>query len=36
LLIPAGFKVGRLRRWDEVQISEHIAAGCPRLRRRGR
>ena len=36
LLIPPGFKVGRLRRWDEFQISEHIAAGCPPLRRRGR
>jgi predicted DNA-binding transcriptional regulator AlpA len=36
LLIPSGFKVGRLRRWDEVEISEHIAAGCPPLRRRGR
>jgi predicted DNA-binding transcriptional regulator AlpA len=33
LLIPSGFKVGRLRRWDEVEISEHIAAGCPPLRR---
>jgi predicted DNA-binding transcriptional regulator AlpA len=36
LLIPFGFRVGRLRRWDEFSISEHIAAGCPPLRRRGR
>jgi predicted DNA-binding transcriptional regulator AlpA len=36
LLIPPGFKVGKLRRWDEVQVSEHIAAGCPPLRRGGR
>jgi predicted DNA-binding transcriptional regulator AlpA len=36
LLIPPGFKVGRLRRWDETVITEHIAAGCPPLRRRGR
>lgn len=36
LTIPPGFKVGRLRRWDEAQIDQHIAAGCPPLRRRGR
>jgi hypothetical protein len=35
LLIPPGFHVGRLRRWDEVEISEHIANGCPPLRRGG-
>ena len=34
LLIPPGFKVGRLRRWDEVQINEHIGTGCPPLRRK--
>ncbi len=33
--IPPGFKVGRLRRWDETEIDRHIAAGCPPLRRRG-
>jgi hypothetical protein len=27
--------VGRLRRWDESQIDQHIAAGCPPLYRRG-
>jgi predicted DNA-binding transcriptional regulator AlpA len=36
LLIPPGFKVGRLRRWDQNVIMDHIAAGCPPLRRRGR
>jgi predicted DNA-binding transcriptional regulator AlpA len=35
LIIPPGFKVGRLRRWNESEISQHIAAGCPRLKRRG-
>jgi hypothetical protein len=36
LLIPPGFHVGRLRRWDEAQIDQHIADGCPPLRKRGR
>jgi hypothetical protein len=31
--IPAGFRIGRLRRWDEVVIDAHIAAGCPPIRR---
>jgi predicted DNA-binding transcriptional regulator AlpA len=29
-VIPRGFHVGHLRRWDEHVINEHIAAGCPR------
>ena len=33
LLIPPGFRVGRLRRWDEAVITQHIADGCPHLRR---
>jgi predicted DNA-binding transcriptional regulator AlpA len=33
--IPPGFLVGRLRRWDENAIAEHIAAGCPPVRERG-
>jgi predicted DNA-binding transcriptional regulator AlpA len=36
LMIPPGFKVGRLRRWDETEVDQHIAAGCPPLRRGGR
>jgi predicted DNA-binding transcriptional regulator AlpA len=36
LMIPPGFKVGRLRRWDETEVDRHIAAGCPPLRRGGR
>ena len=35
LTIPAGFRIGRLRRWDELEIDRHIAAGCPPLHRRG-
>ena len=31
--IPSGFRIGRLRRWDEVAIDDHIAAGCPPVRR---
>ena len=31
--IPPGFRIGRLRRWDEVAIDDHIAAGCPPVRR---
>jgi predicted DNA-binding transcriptional regulator AlpA len=27
--MPAGFKVGRLRRWDEAEIDAWILAGCP-------
>jgi predicted DNA-binding transcriptional regulator AlpA len=36
LMIPPGFKPGRLRRWDETDIDRHISAGCPPLRRKGR
>ena len=36
LMIPPGFKLGRLRRWDETEIDRHISAGCPPLRRKGR
>jgi hypothetical protein len=31
-LMPAGFKIGGLRRWDLKVIEEWIAAGCPRVR----
>lgn len=31
--IPPGFRVGRLRRWDEVAIDNHIEAGCPLVRK---
>jgi predicted DNA-binding transcriptional regulator AlpA len=34
LTIPPGFKVGKLRRWDEAEVDAHIAAGCPPLRRK--
>lgn len=31
-LIPRGFKLGSLRKWDADEIDHHIAAGCPRVR----
>jgi predicted DNA-binding transcriptional regulator AlpA len=34
-LIPAGLKLGALRRWDESEVLAHIAAGCPPVKARG-
>ncbi|GIW86688.1 MAG: hypothetical protein KatS3mg108_1012 [Isosphaeraceae bacterium] len=31
-VIPAGFRVGRLRRWDEAVIDQHIADGARPVR----
>jgi predicted DNA-binding transcriptional regulator AlpA len=31
-LIPPGFRVGRLRRWDEAALDQHIADGARPVR----
>lgn len=31
-LIPPGFRVGRLRRWDEATLDQHIADGARPVR----
>lgn len=31
-LMPAGLKIGALRRWDLDEIESWIAARCPRIR----
>ena len=31
-IIPFGFKLGSLRRWDVDEIDAHISAGLPRVR----
>ena len=31
-LIPPGFKLGVLRKWNLEEIDKHIAAGCPKVR----
>jgi predicted DNA-binding transcriptional regulator AlpA len=30
--MPAGLKIGHLRRWDAVQLDEWIASGCRPVR----
>ena len=30
--IPYGIKLGGLRRWDSVEIEDHISRGCPPVR----
>ena len=31
-IIPTGIKLGSLRRWDAIQIEQHITSGCPKVR----
>ena len=31
-IIPTGLKLGSLRRWDAIQIEQHITSGCPKVR----
>lgn len=35
-LLPWGFKLGRLRRWDLSEIESFIAGGCRPVRQAGR
>ncbi len=31
--LPAGVKLGSLRRWDKAELEAWISAGCPAVRR---